>query len=214
MENSDGNWGCWLSGEMFPSYCISVVKGAEVVDIFQGYGVPLNRVRQLSLPEAVQSAPARRGEIPCIIRGGKIANWSFCFEMQSSRGAEEGVLNGLSRDTEAIVLTYAEGLTVMRRHYRGELLEEITQPDGDVKGAGPYLLYESVQASREHDVDAEFEAVFGRIGARLSEAQIMGVLSTACIFRDELEEVAIGEMRGEPGPLGRDNGLGPALGGL
>ncbi|MDQ0809341.1 hypothetical protein QFZ63_001055 [Streptomyces sp. B3I7] len=192
MTNPLDSWN-WLTGEQFLSYCVMFVKSRPVDDVFRSYGVPLDRVHPLSLISAMQSEPKREGEYAHIPRGGEIADWSFCFELQSDRGAQRETLVRASRETEAILLSYAEGLHVLR-FYRQSTLVEAFETTNEVRGAGPYQFSPVVRSyDTVHTAKAASCAVSDYMGAQLTESQILGVLPTVFLFKEEFQAAQRGE---------------------
>jgi hypothetical protein len=207
----------WLTNENnFPSYCITFAKGQSTQDVLERYGAPADGMQFLSLTEAMQSEPRRKGAPAHILRVGEMAGWSFCFEMQSSRGAQHEVLEKISQGTEAISLSYAEGLHVLCYYSDGVLVEEFETPN-EVRGTGPYMFSSAVRSYGTPSISAAaLSAVSEYIGARLTESHLLGVLPTVFLFEEEFRTVQHhqGQVNSTARVTGSFGGLGRPLGTL
>ncbi|KOV29694.1 hypothetical protein ADK60_17460 [Streptomyces sp. XY431] len=187
-------WWEWADSGVAPTFCLNLVRGLSVGEVFAAYGADPQHVRTLSGPEADMLYPmAHPG---ALLRAGQFDGWTFCFEDREAEGPKPGVLARLSEHSEVVHLFYAVGMTVVERLENGQRLESF-EP-GQVRpprGAGPHTLHRAVDAELQSPqasagTGAALRAVARHVGSEIHWEGLVGPLQT----------VYLPGARREPGP--------------
>ncbi|MFJ4674073.1 DUF6461 domain-containing protein [Kitasatospora purpeofusca] len=187
-------WWEWAGSGVAPTFCLNLVRGLSVGDVFAAYGADPERARTLSGLEADTLYPmAQPG---ALLRAGRLDGWTFCFEDREAEGVEPGVLARLSEHSEVVHLFHAVGMTVVERLENGRRLESF-EP-GQVRpprGTGPHTLHRALDAELRNQqapfsTGSALRAVARHLGSEIHWERLAGPLRT----------VYLPDARREPGP--------------
>ncbi|SCL17827.1 DUF6461 domain-containing protein [Micromonospora inyonensis] len=151
-------------------------------DVLAGYGADPARAELLTRQEAWDKYPPNHGGTQ--LRTGTLNGWGFCFEEIGYQGIRPEVLTMLSARTEVFSFFKMSGKSTLQ-YFRNGLRIESFEPGFaySVRGQQPHALWtRTEQLARNKSLPpnrAALEAIEERIGARLGQDLLEGVLLTA-----------------------------------
>ncbi|MEU5666962.1 DUF6461 domain-containing protein [Streptomyces longwoodensis] len=95
--------------------CVTFTRGVGPEEVFVRYGADPRQARPLDAEEASQllADDSDEGAV-CLLRVGRLGDWTFCVEEDGAVGSWSEVLTQLSRGTESYSVLSTDGLEVFQ----------------------------------------------------------------------------------------------------